>query len=166
MSSSGASQASSSRVHEATVPADILRGRNHPMTMHSQPAPGPENRSSSETATSSLRDIRTARYAMATTVQPSITQTQNTSSPFTDPPSQSDSQHDVGDVGFGYVAASDPARHASDSRPPASPMKSALKSPGIASRLNPLSPTFREEYIAEKQEKSAEKENARDLVWT
>jgi hypothetical protein len=30
--------------------------------------------------------------------------------------------------------------------------------------LNPLSPTFREEYMLGKQEKHAEKENARDLV--
>lgn len=71
----------------------------------------------------------------------------------------------MSDVGFGYVAASDPAGHASHSRPPASPLKSALKTPGTPGRaLNPLSPTFREEYYAEKHEMSAEKENARDLV--
>lgn len=35
--------------------------------------------------------------------------------------------------------------------------------------LNPMSPTFREEFFVEKQEKLADKENARDvvsIVWT
>jgi hypothetical protein len=86
-------------------------------------------------------------------------------SPFADPPGHSQSQPDVSDVGFGYVAASDPAQHASHQLPPASPLKSALKVPGTPGRtLNPLSPTFREEFFVEKQEKATEKENARDLV--
>jgi hypothetical protein len=46
----------------------------------------------------------------------------------------------------------------------ASPLRSGLKVPNTAKSLNPLSPTFREEYMLEKQEKVAEKENARDLV--
>jgi hypothetical protein len=46
----------------------------------------------------------------------------------------------------------------------ASPLRSGLKVPNTAKSLNPLSPTFREEYMLEKQEKEAEKENARDLV--
>ena len=50
---------------------------------------------------------------------------------------------------------------------PGSPLKSALKVPGTPARFaNPLSPTFREEQILEKQEELTEKENARDLVST
>ena len=97
-------------------------------------------------------------------MQSPVGHTENSKSPFADPPSQSESQHDVSDVGFGYVSANDPARHASHFRPPASPLKSALKTPGTARALNPLSPTFREEYFVEKHEQVAEKENARDVV--
>ena len=86
-------------------------------------------------------------------------------SPFADPPNLSQSLPDVSDVGFGYVAASDPAQHASHHDLPTPGPKSALKVPGTPGRtLNPLSPTFREEFYVEKQEKVAEKENARDLV--
>ena len=46
---------------------------------------------------------------------------------------------------------------------PASPLKSALKVPGTPGRLNPLSPTFKEEQVLEKQEESTEKANAKDL---
>jgi len=71
----------------------------------------------------------------------------------------------VSDVGFGYVADNDASRNASLPAPPASPLKSALKTPGTPGRaLNPLSPTFREEYILEKREKATEKENEKDLV--
>jgi hypothetical protein len=51
-----------------------------------------------------------------------------------------------------------------DSLPPASPWRADLKVPNTARSLNPLSPTFREEYLLEKQEKVADKENARDMV--
>lgn len=48
---------------------------------------------------------------------------------------------------------------------PGSPLRSALKVPGTPGRLmNPLSPTFREEQILEKQEESTEKQQAKDLV--
>ena len=47
---------------------------------------------------------------------------------------------------------------------PNSPLKSALKVPGTPGRLNPLSPTFKEEQILEKSEEKTEKENAKDLV--
>jgi hypothetical protein len=47
-----------------------------------------------------------------------------------------------------------------------SPFRPDLKVPQTAKSLNPLSPTFREEYMLEKQEKKAEVENARDLVRT
>jgi hypothetical protein len=45
-----------------------------------------------------------------------------------------------------------------------SPFRPDLKVPQTAKSLNPLSPTFREEYMLEKQEKKAEVENARDMV--
>ena len=49
---------------------------------------------------------------------------------------------------------------------PNSPLKSALKVPGTTGRLNPLSPTFKEEQILEKHETRTEKQNAKDLVNT
>lgn len=159
------SQNSLSHGLEGVTPVDIVRGHNYPMKMASQPATALEARDSSETGASSLKSPRTTRFAEATSVQSPVGHGDNITSPFADPPSQSNSQHDVSDVGFGYVTANDPARHASHFRTPASPLKSALKTPGTPGRaLNPLSPTFREEYYIEKQEKVAEKENARDLV--
>ncbi len=73
------------------------------------------------------------------------------------------------DVGFGYVSDNQPSKHASFAGveiplTPASPLKSALKVPGTPGRLNPLSPTFREEQVVEKQEGDTEKRNASDLV--
>jgi hypothetical protein len=49
---------------------------------------------------------------------------------------------------------------------PRSPLKSAMKAPGAGARsfANPLSPTFREEEVLEKREKSTEKDQAKDLV--
>lgn len=75
------------------------------------------------------------------------------------------------DVGFGYIADSNPSRH-SQGIPvempltPGSPLKSAMKLPGAPRRVieNPLSPTFREEQILEKHESLTEKEQAKDLV--
>lgn len=134
------------------------------MAIASQPATVSEARSSSETTTSSLKSPRTARFAEATSVYSPVEPSDPEKSPFADPPSQAKAKHDVSDVGFGYVNAQDPARHASQFRTPASPLKSALKVPGTARAFNPLSPTFKEEYILEKQEKATEKENAKDLV--
>ncbi|KAJ6184362.1 hypothetical protein N7519_005663 [Penicillium mononematosum] len=79
--------------------------------------------------------------------------------PFADPPNPQ-ARGDVGDVGFGYVTANN--EHAND-QVPMSPFRPDLKVPQTAKSLNPLSPTFREEYMLEKQEKKAEVENARDL---
>jgi len=120
----------------------------------------------------SIKSPRTARFAEATSVN-SPTEPP-TRSPFADPPATngSDAAPKVSDVGFGYVADSEPSRHATFPNrptalclnPPGSPLKSALKSPGTAGRtLNPLSPTFREEQVLEHHEKSTEKENAKDL---
>jgi hypothetical protein len=158
MSVSGSSSNNSPQTYEPVVPTDLTRG-----SYHSAMGPPPqhttqETRSSSDSGTS-LKSPRTARFAEATTIHSPIEQTRR--SPFADPPANAPSGG-VGDVGFGYV--NDPAQHAEDSMPPKSPFRSDLRVPNTARSLNPLSPTFREEYMLEKQEKHAEKENARDLV--
>lgn len=126
------------------------------------------SRSSSDSSSSDFRSPRTARFAEATTVISPIDPSQDPArSPFADPPSsmEKEPQHHVSDVGFGYVADNDPARHAAYNPPltPGSPLKSALKTPGTARTLNPFSPTFREEVMLEKEEKKTQRENARDL---
>ena len=74
------------------------------------------------------------------------------------------------DVGFGYMSQNNPSKHSSYAGveiplTPASPLRSALKPPGTPGRFaNPLSPTFREEQILEKEEESTEKQQAADLV--
>lgn len=167
MSVSSESYSNSPHIYEAVSPVDIVRGHNHfPMTAPARPSEARMERSSSESSvSSSLRSPRTPRFAEATSVHSPTEARGASESPFVDPPSGSQSQPDVSDVGFGYVAASDPAQHAVHQLPPASPLKSALKVPGTPGRtLNPLSPTFREEFFVEKQEWVTEKENAKDLV--
>lgn len=130
-----------------------------------QPSAAPDNRSSPVSSLSSSNSPRTTRFAEATTVHSPIDANDSRKSPFADPPNQQTTPPDVSDVGFGYVAASDPAQHASHHQPPNSPLKSALKVPGTPGRtLNPMSPTFREEFFVEKHEQLADKENARDVV--
>lgn len=157
MSTSGDSS-HSPHTYEPVIPTDLTRG-----SYHSAMGPPPqhtatETRSSSDSG-ASLKSPRTARFAEATTIHSPIDQTAR--SPFADP-AKNQSSGGVGDVGFGYV--NDPTQHAQDSMPPVSPLRSGLRVPNTARSLNPLSPTFREEYMLEKQEKYAEKENARDLV--
>lgn len=172
MSVSGDSQKSSFRTYEPVVPTDITRGSYH-SAMGAPPEPQQdtaaaavtkETRSSSESSGASMKSPRTARFAEATTIHSPIEQPAR--SPFADPQNNhsqnNHSQGSVGDVGFGYV--NDTTQYALDSRPPMSPLRSGLKVPDTAKSLNPMSPTFREEYMLGKQEKTAEKENARDLV--
>ena len=71
------------------------------------------------------------------------------------------------DVGFGYMSDNAASKHTSFAEVPMtpnSPLKSALRVPGTPGRLNPLSPTFKEEQVLEKSEESTEKQNAKDLV--
>jgi len=157
MSTYSDSHNNSPQTYEPVVPTDLTRG-----SYHSAMGPPPqhtmqENRSSSESSGASLKSPRTARFAEATTIHSPIEQSSR--SPFVDPPKTQSGG--VGDLGFGYV--NDPA-HAGELMPPASPLRSGLRVPKSAISLNPLSPTFREEYMLGKQEKHAEKENARDLV--
>lgn len=139
---------------------------SNPVQSDSTQAPAPIARSSSGSSSgSSLKSPRTTRFAEATTVISPIGPSESGQSPFADPPAMAQSQHHVSDVGFGYVADNDASRHVSHPPlSPASPLKSALKSPLTGRTLNPLSPTFREELNLEKQEKKTERENARDLV--
>lgn len=157
MSIYGDSHNSSPHTYEPVVPTDLTRGSYHsamgPLPQHTTQ----ETRSSSESSGASLKSPRTARFAEATTIHSPIEQSSR--SPFADPPKNQSGG--VGDVGFGYVNDS---AHAEESMPPASPLRSGLRVPKSAVSLNPLSPTFREEYMLGKQEKHAEKENARDLV--
>ncbi|KAJ5392248.1 hypothetical protein N7509_007738 [Penicillium cosmopolitanum] len=161
MSISGDSTNGSPQNYAPVVPVDLTRS-----SYHSAMGPPPqqhtanETRSSSESSGASLKSPRTARFAEATTIHSPIEPA--TKSPFADPQNKK-ADGGVADVGFGYVSANDPARHVDDSLPPASPWRADLKVPNTARSLNPLSPTFREEYMLEKQEKVADKENARDL---
>lgn len=162
MSISGDSNNGSPQNYAPVVPVDLTRS-----SYHSAMGPPPqqrttnEARSSSESSGASLKSPRTARFAEATTIHSPIEPA--TRSPFADPQNKN-TDGGVADVGFGYVSANDPAKHVDDSLPPASPWRADLKVPNTARSLNPLSPTFREEYLLEKQEKVADKENARDLV--
>ncbi|OJJ42990.1 hypothetical protein ASPZODRAFT_146550 [Penicilliopsis zonata CBS 506.65] len=178
----------SPHTYEPTSPTDLIGGRNSGvMTLppqqlqelqdlqqqqQQQQQPSQDGnsrtRSFSEKSFSSLKSPRAARFAEATSVlspvdgspcgvvDPSAGQTQPQQQ-------QEKTLNNVSDLGFGYVADNDPVRRAAEFRPPASPLKSALKSPGTARTLNPLSPTFREEYMLEKHEKATEKQNAKDL---
>ncbi|KAI9818230.1 MAG: hypothetical protein M1827_000855 [Pycnora praestabilis] len=134
--------------------------------------------SSSSSSTPSLKTPRTARFAEATAVHSPIEPSQAGRSPFADPPTMSSNKPSLqpSDVGFGYIAENDAARHAtypvglgeevsSAYQPPNSPLKSAMKMPGTPGRRfeNPLSPTFREEQVLEKHEESTEVEQAKDL---
>jgi hypothetical protein len=133
-------------------------------------------RSRSSSSGGSLKSPRTARFAEATAVHSPIEPSKG-SSPFADPPGTKVNhykpQPQPSDFGFGYINNAEPVAVEEDDQPRtqyvnlATPgLKSAMKSPGTPGRyLNgPLSPTFREEQVLEKAEKSTEKEQAKDVV--
>lgn len=150
--------------HEAVSPIELVAQPQSTIANDAQNNKVPATRSSSESSASSLKSPRTARFAEATSVHSPIGPTESSRSPFADPPNHTAPQPHVSDVGFGYVTDNEALHHPNVPLTPASPLKSALKTPGTARTLNPLSPTFREEYILEKHEKLTEKENAKDLV--
>ncbi|KAL4794157.1 hypothetical protein BDV19DRAFT_365299 [Aspergillus venezuelensis] len=151
----------SPQTYEPTSPLEFVGGNNR-RSMASSPQPPRAENSSPESVAAPIKSPRSARFAEATAIH-SPTAAENSRSPFADPPNQAQNQPDVSDVGFGYVNAQDPTHLAH--AVPASPLKSALRVPGTPARtLNPLSPTFREEFQVEKQEKQAEKANAKDLA--
>ncbi|KAL2049758.1 hypothetical protein ABVK25_009981 [Lepraria finkii] len=128
--------------------------------------------SSSSSSALSIKTPRTARFAEATSVNSPIDPSTAGGSPFADPPVTTRHlmpQPQPSDVGFGYMADNTASKHSSYAGvdvplTPNSPLKSALKPPGTPGRLaNPLSPTFREEQILEKQEDHTEKANAKDV---
>ena len=128
--------------------------------------------STSSSSGLSIVTPRTARFAEATSVNSPIGPTLASRTPFASPPKTQHlmPQPQPSDVGFGYMADNNASRHTSYAGvevplTPASPLKSALKVPGTPGRLNPLSPTFKEEQVLEKHEESTEKANAKDLVW-
>lgn len=143
----------SPQTDQPAVPADLIRGPNT-YAMEPQGQEPKETRSSSESSGVSLKSPRTARFAEATSIHSPVEQPK---SPFADPPHTSQG---VADTGFGFINTPG----IQDQAPPMSPFRPDLKVPNTARSLNPLSPTFREEYFLEKQEAISKKENARDLV--
>jgi hypothetical protein len=130
----------------------------------------------SSTAGTNQPGARRARFAEATSVFSPASGPGENQSPFADPPSSRMDGPDASqapkpsDVGFGYISDNQPVEQnvyiRSDPNGAAGvPLKSALKTPGTASRmLNPLSPTFREEQMLEKEEMKTEIQQAKDLV--
>ncbi|KAH8648906.1 hypothetical protein BGZ60DRAFT_534769 [Tricladium varicosporioides] len=135
------------------------------------PAPRKSASFSSSSSIDTLKVPRTPRFAEATTVYSPIEPSQDSRSPFADPPESKPSfmastTSKPSDIGFGYISENDPRTHVVEvPMTPASPLKSAMKIPGTPGRKidNPLSPTFREEQILEKHEEMTEKEQAKDL---
>ncbi|KAJ9605226.1 hypothetical protein H2200_010616 [Cladophialophora chaetospira] len=124
----------------------------------------------SSTAGGNQPTVRRARFAEATSVFSPATGPGETQSPFADPPSRMEGAGaseapKPSDVGFGYISENQPVeQHAYLRTDPNAPLKSALKTPGTASRmLNPLSPTFREEQMLEKEEMKTDEQQAKDL---
>lgn len=112
----------------------------------------------STTSTSSLKPPRTPRFAEATSVHSPV---DSRESPFSDDMAVN---AQPSDIGFGYIG--NPNRESvAVPMTPRSPLKSAMRVPGTPARKmeNPLSPTFREEQVLEKQEKATEKQQKRDL---
>src|ERR1700757_53761 len=90
------------------------------------------SRSSSDSSSPDFRSPHTTRVAETTTaIFPIDPSQQPTRSPFADPTelTEKEPQHHISDVGFGYVADTDPVQQHTYHPPltPASPLKSALK---------------------------------------
>ncbi|KAI9729031.1 MAG: hypothetical protein M1828_000116 [Chrysothrix sp. TS-e1954] len=140
------------------------------------------SRTNSSNSAPSVKSPRTPRFAEATSVNSPIEPGPNSRPPFNDAPRTSQyyqAQPQVSDVGFGYIGERNP-NHLSVEMPitPASPLKSALRTPGAPPRAiatpgplatpgpmaTPLfSPTWDEENRLEKREQKTEKEQQKDL---
>ena len=171
------------QTYEPVSPVDIVDGsRTRGVGFATEPKgdKGPSAtaravRSDSSSSDNSLKSPRKARFAEATSVNSPATGPGEYRSPFADPIANMSTENTttqkatVSDVGFGYINNNDEpvaqeATFRSNLNGPASPLKSALKVPGTPGRhLNPLSPTFREEQVVEKQELSTDEAQARDL---
>jgi hypothetical protein len=125
-------------------------------------------RTNSTASTFSLKTPRTARFAEATTVHSPVTGPNEHRSPFADPPKMEETEPQPSDVGFGYISNDTAEQQVTMKADPngqaGAPLKSAMKVPGTPGRLlNPLSPTFREEQMLEKEEEKTEVSQAKDL---
>lgn len=167
----------STQNYEPVSPVDIVSGPKRPRfpTVEDEKQAHSATRSirtNSSSSTLSLKPPRTARFAEATTVYSPVAEPNESRSPFADPPKtpkMAETGPQPSDVGFGYIS-SDPIEQHATLRPDmhgpvGTPLKSALKTPGTPGRhLNPLSPTFREEQVLEKEEGKTEISQAKDLV--
>ncbi|RMZ78185.1 hypothetical protein DV738_g3968, partial [Chaetothyriales sp. CBS 135597] len=119
---------------------------------------------SSSSNTPSLNATRKARFAEATSVFSPVSGPGEHQVGFADK-NAADEAPKPSDVGFGYISDNQPKEQFATMRADTgTSLKSALKTPGTASRLiNPLSPTFREEVELEKQEEKTDAEQAKDL---
>lgn len=128
----------------------------------SPPESGAPQRSAStdsSSTSSSLKPPRTPRFAEATSVHSPV---EARKTPFSFFEKSEVAQAQPSDIGFGYINNGADVESVAMPQTPRSPLKSALKSPGVGPK-NPLSPTFREEEALEKREKSTDKEQAKDL---
>lgn len=121
---------------------------------------------SSSSTSPSVNTARKARFAEATSVMSPASGPGEHQSPF----AGSNQAPQPSDVGFGYITESQPREQYATMRTDPNgnagqPLKSALKTPGTASRLLDIrSPTFKEEMALEKQEESTDEQQANDLV--
>lgn len=168
-SSSGFNQS-----YEPVSPVDIVSGVKHPrfavIAGEKQAHSATRSiRTNSSSSTVSLKTPRTARFAEATSVHSPVTSPNESRSPFADPRRMEEAEPKPSDVGFGYISNETVEQHATmkfdPNGPAGAPLKSALKTPGTPGRLlNPLSPTFREEQVLEKEEQKTDVSQAKDLV--
>jgi hypothetical protein len=166
----------STQSYEPVSPVDIVSGAKRPRftvieDKKETRATTRSLRTNSSSSTLSLKPPRTARFAEATSVDSPVKGPNEFRSPFADPPKMEEAASKPSDVGFGYISNEPVEQHVtikSDVNGLAgAPLKSALKTPGTPGRLlNPLSPTFREEQILEKQEEKTDIDQAKDLVWS
>jgi hypothetical protein len=160
--------------YEPVSPVDIVSGAKRPRfavlaeekRAHSSTR---SVRTNSTASTFSLKTPRTARFAEATTVHSPVTGPNEHRSPFADPPKMEETEPQPSDVGFGYISNDTAEQQVTMKADPngqaGAPLKSAMKVPGTPGRLlNPLSPTFREEQMLEKEEEKTEVSQAKDLV--
>lgn len=166
------------KIYTPVSPLDVVGGPKRQRTVGFPTAgiqideKGPEVstrsvRTSSSSSLDTANAPRKARFAEATSVN----------SPADDRPrpaffgasKMSNTEANPSDVGFGYISDNQPIeQHATvrpDNTPGGAPLKSAMKTPGTSTRLiNPMSATFREEQLLEREEEKTEKEQAKDLV--
>ena len=136
-----------------------------------------------DTSSASLQSPRVARFAEATSVESPIDGGAaakwggEAETPMT-PLQHYQPQMQPSDIGFGYIHENDPVRHhtsppiampADDSSEEGidvhTPLKSAMKSPTVPRTpgINPLSPTFKEEEVLQKQEDALDIKQAHDV---